>query len=138
MPRAVHAASPAAPPPRTAALLALPLQLLALGAFWGAGALAARALRLPLPGGVVGMLLLLAALRLGVVRAEWLERGAAWLFRHMLLFFIPAAVGAIQYPELLGSEGARALAVVAVSTVLVMAVTGATVEWLARRREEAP
>lgn len=128
--------SPDVPPPARAlpSLLALALQLLALGAFFAAGAAAARALGLPLPGGVVGMLLLLAALRLGLVRAQWLERGAAWLFRHMLLFFIPAAVGAIQYPELLGADGARALGVVAASTVLVMAVTGATVEWLARRR----
>jgi holin-like protein len=80
------------------------------------------------------MALLLLALRLRLVRAEWLEAGTDWLLRHMLLFFVPAAVGAVQYPELLGAEGLRVLAVIGASTVLVMVATGYAVEWTVTRR----
>ncbi|BDG04967.1 CidA/LrgA family protein [Anaeromyxobacter oryzae] len=112
-------------------VLRLALQVAALALFWGAGAGLSALLGLPIPGPVVGMALLLLALRVGLVRAEWFEAGTGWLFRHMLLFFVPAAVGAVQYPELLGAEGLRVLAVVAASTVLVMVSTGCVVDWAA-------
>jgi len=111
------------------------LQIAALLPFWGAGAALARLLRLPVPGPVLGLGLLLGALQLGLVRPEWFEEGASWLLRHMLLFFVPAAVGVVAYPELLGGEGVRVVAVVAVSTVAVMVATAAAAEAVARRRE---
>lgn len=112
----------------------IPLQIAALTLFWAAGGRLSASLNLPIPGAVVGMALLLAALRLRIVRPEWLEAGSSFLLRHMLLFFIPAAVGAIQFPALLGAEGARVLVVVAASTALVMIATGCAVEWAVRRR----
>ncbi|WP_176063980.1 CidA/LrgA family protein [Anaeromyxobacter diazotrophicus] len=110
------------------------LQIAALLPFWAAGAALAAALHLPVPGPVLGLGLLLAALQLGLVRPAWFEEGASWLIRHMLLFFVPAAVGVVAYPALLGGEGLRILAVVAVSTVAVMVATGAAAEAVARRR----
>ncbi|HEX8908727.1 MAG TPA: CidA/LrgA family protein [Anaeromyxobacteraceae bacterium] len=111
------------------------LQVGALLPFWAAGEGAGRALRLPVPGPVLGLFLLLAALRLGLVKPGWLEEGASWLIRHMLLFFVPAAVGVVAFPELLGGEGLRVLAVIALSTVAVMVATAAAAEAMARRRE---
>lgn len=113
------------------------LQVLLLLPFWAAGSLLSARLHLPLPGAVAGMGLLLGALALGLVRAEWLEEGAEWLFRHMLLFFVPAGVGVVDHRELFGGAGLRALAAVVASTALVMLSTGAAVEWFARRREDA-
>ncbi len=108
--------------------LRIALEVSALAAFWGAGTVLSALLHVPIPGPVSGMALLLLALELRVVRAEWLEAGTDWLLRHMLLFFVPAAVGAVQYPELLGAEGLRVLAVVTASTVAVMVATGYAVE----------
>lgn len=118
-------------------LLRPALQVAILCAFWGAGTLVAHAVHLPLPGSVVGMALLLAGLRVGWVRLEWLDDGAGWLLRHMLLFFVPAAVGVVDHRDLLGGAGLRAVAVVVASTALVLVATGLTVEWLARRRDAA-
>lgn len=115
-------------------ILHVPLQVAALSLFWAAGAALSAWLALPIPGAVLGMALLLVSLRLGLVRAAWFEAGAGFLLRHMLLFFVPAAVGAIQFPELLGAAGVRVLAVVVASTVLVMTATGLAVEWAVRRR----
>ncbi|MGC4001170.1 MAG: CidA/LrgA family protein [Anaeromyxobacter sp.] len=113
------------------------LQIGLLLPFWGVGVWVAPHLPIPIPGSLVGTGLLLIALQLRWVRPEWLEDGSSWLFRHMLLFFIPAALGVVSFPELLGPAGLRAVAVIAVSTVAVMTVTGAAVEWVGRRRSRS-
>ncbi len=113
------------------------LQLLVLVPFWLAGLGISAATHAAVPGGVAGMLLLLAALHLRWVRLAWLEEGAGLLLRHMLLFFIPAAVGVMQHPEFAGRAGARVALVIAVSTVLVMSATGLAAELVARARSGA-
>jgi holin-like protein len=118
--------------------LRLLAQLGAIGLFWGAGVTVSAALHLPIPGQVVGLALLFSALQLGLVKASWFEHGASWLIGHMLLFFVPAAVGVVAYPALFGSEGLRVVAVVALSTVAVMLATAAAAEVVARRRGVQP
>lgn len=83
---------------------------------------------LPVPGGVVGMALLLALLsadRLGIGNVQ---RGARWLIGDMLLFFVPAVLAVLQHRELLGVLGLKLLAIILVGTALVMAATAMTVE----------
>ncbi|WP_407570897.1 CidA/LrgA family protein [Deinococcus altitudinis] len=53
--------------------------------------------RLPFPGSVVGLLLLLAALGLRWVRLEWVEVAADTLLGLLGLLFVPAAVGVVDY-----------------------------------------
>lgn len=54
-------------------------------------------LHLPLPGSVVGLALLWAALSLGWVRLHWLEEAADGLLGVLGLLFVPATVGFIDY-----------------------------------------
>ena len=54
-------------------------------------------LRLPFPGSVVGLLLLLAALGLRWVRLEWVDLAADGLTSLLGLLFVPAAVGVVDY-----------------------------------------
>ncbi len=75
--------------------------------------------RIPIPGALVGMGVLYLALCRGWVRLHWLEDGADLLIRDLLLFFIPAAVGIMQYTELFGRLGAFLVAAVIIS-ILVM------------------
>ena len=53
--------------------------------------------RLPLPGSVVGMALLWAALGSGVIRLRWIADAADGLLGILGLLFVPATVGFIQY-----------------------------------------
>lgn len=108
------------------------------GLSWLGSALALR-YQWPVPGNVVGLLLLLGLLFTGVVRLEWVEEGADFLVGHLLLFFIPAAVGIVQYTGLLATHGVGLLLIIGASTALVMASTGLAADRLARRRgrEEA-
>lgn len=86
------------------------------------GELLSRALKLPFPGPVVGMVLLLIALTYQDVR-EPVRQAADFLLSHLSLLFVPVGVGVMTHLSLLGKYGLRMLVVILVSTWLGLAVT---------------
>jgi holin-like protein len=98
-----------------------------LWAFLALGDVAVAALPLPLPGSVVGMVLLWVALESGAVRLAWLERGAGTLLGTLGLLFVPAGVGFVQF---LGAGGTWAVAalVIGVGALVTLAVSGHVVQ----------
>ncbi|ADR61895.1 MULTISPECIES: CidA/LrgA family protein [Pseudomonas] len=88
----------------------------------------------PIPGGVMGLALLLILFASGVLKPAMLQLGAGWLMAEMLLFFIPALMSLLDYGALIREEGWRILLVIAVSTLMVMIVTAMTVEMVCRWR----
>ncbi|NJI22998.1 CidA/LrgA family protein [Aeromonas veronii] len=108
--------------------LQTPFQIVLLAAIWLLADTAVRALHLPLPANLTGMLLLLACILLGVVKAEWFSAGARWLLAEMLLFFVPAVVAVVNYQDLLLQEGWRIMVVLLVSTTLVLGTTALVVD----------
>ena len=88
------------------------------------GELVVHGLEWPVPGNVLGMALLLAALVGGMVPLEWVSEAAELLLTHLALLFVPAGVGVVLYFELIGREWLPILAATAISTFVVMAVTG--------------
>lgn len=81
-------------------------------------------LHIPIPGSILGMVILFLLLEFGVIRLKWVEVGASWLLAELLLFFIPSAVGVMKYSNLLEMDGLRVLAVLVVGTFAVMASSG--------------
>lgn len=92
-------------------------------------------LQLPIPGNVIGMGLMLAALATGLVREESLVEAAELLLRYMALFFVPAGVGVMLYFDLIQREWLPIIVGTVVSTFVVMAVTGWVEQWLGARNE---
>lgn len=88
------------------------------------GEVIGRFSQLPIPGNVLGMVLLLIALRLGLVRLDWVADAAELLLGHMALFFVPAGVGVMTYWALIGREWLPITLATVVSTFVVLAVTG--------------
>jgi holin-like protein len=86
------------------------------------GEVLARGLALPFPGPVVGMVLLLLALRWRVVR-EPVAVCADFLLSHLSLLFVPVGVGVMTHLSLVSQYGVRMLAVIVVSTLAGLAVT---------------
>lgn len=79
---------------------------------------------IPVPSSILGMLLLTAALRLGVLKLKHVDTVAGWLVANLGFFFIPAGVGVMEHFGLIGSQWLPIVGSVAVSTVVVLAVTG--------------
>ena len=87
-----------------------------------AGELLARALGLPLPGPVTGLLLLWPLLGLALVR-RWVEPVAGFLLAHLSLLFVPVGVGVIVHLDQLAGYGARLAVVIVLSTWVGIGVT---------------
>ncbi|MGL5812915.1 MAG: CidA/LrgA family protein [Aeromonas sp.] len=103
-------------------------QIVLLAGIWLLADTAVRTLHLPLPANLTGMLLLLACILLGVVKAQWFSAGARWLLAEMLLFFVPAVVAVVNYQDLLLEEGWRIMLVLVISTILVLGTTALVVD----------
>ena len=97
-----------------------------------AGELLSRGLGLPVPGPVVGMGLLVLALRWAAVRTS-VGDTARFLLSHLSLLFVPVGVGVMVHLGLLQDHGWRVLVVLVVSTWIGLAVTALVLRWTWRR-----
>lgn len=61
-----------------------------------------------------------------------MDAGASFLTGELLLFFVPAAVGVIQYDEIFGIIGIKLIVVIVLGTIVVMASTGVVAERFAK------
>lgn len=102
-----------------------------------AGELIARLIALPVPGPVLGLLLLLALLAVRRGAPAELQSVADGLLRHLSLLFVPAGVGIMLHAARLEAEWPAIAAAILVSTGLTIVVT-ALVFRLALRLAPAP
>jgi holin-like protein len=87
-----------------------------------AGEALTHALSLPVPGPVVGMVLLLVALQWPPLR-EPIAAAAQRLLEHLSLLFVPVGVGVITHLGLVAQHGLQLAGVIVLSTWLGLAAT---------------
>lgn len=93
----------------------------------------AYAFGLPVPGPVIGMLMLLAALVASPRLLETMEAAANELLRHLSLLFVPAGVGIMASASVLRGHWLAVLVSVIASTVLTLGVTALAMRALSRK-----
>ena len=101
--------------------------------FQCAGEVVSHLLGLPVPGPVVGMLLLFIALRARNRVPDSIGIAADALAKHLSLLFVPAGVGVMMYFERLAGEWLPIVVALLVSTTVAMAAAALTFAALARR-----
>ncbi|WP_158738676.1 CidA/LrgA family protein [Alteribacillus sp. YIM 98480] len=92
---------------------------------------------LPLPGSIVGLLLLFVLLLTGFVKLEWIEGVASLHLKHMTLLFIPFIVGVFLSLDIFRVQGLKLLFVLVITSLIVLLSTAYTVqgyEWVKSRR----
>lgn len=87
----------------------------------------------PIPGNIIGMIILLTCLVTGILKIEMIDNIANFLLDHLAFLFVPAGVGVVKNFNLIKNEWVDILIILTVSTILVMGVTGFTVQFLKRR-----
>ncbi len=92
-------------------------------------------MNLPIPGNVVGMLLLLFFLLTGVLKLSMIEEVSNFMLKHLSFFFIPAAVGLITCFSVLEGKWTALVVISIVSTFIIAVVTGMTVQIMMKRRQ---
>jgi holin-like protein len=100
-----------------------------------AGEVFVRGLRLPMPGPVIGLMLLLGlllardhfpVLARGPLQGDGVESVSRIMLANLSLLFVPAGVGVVQKLDLVAEHGIAFLVVLAVSVMLTLVVTVAT------------
>ncbi|MDD3477871.1 MAG: CidA/LrgA family protein [Candidatus Izemoplasmatales bacterium] len=71
-----------------------------------------------LPGTILGLGLLLVALSTKILPKKEVESVGTFLTSNMAFFFIPAAVGVIEYFDILSAQILKILALILISTIL--------------------
>ena len=89
---------------------------------------------LPIPASVYGLVLMLIALRSGLVKVEHVKETAVFLIEIMPVMFIPAAAGLIDSWGVLRPLIVPIMIITVVITVFVMAVTGRVAQMIAQKR----
>ncbi|MCI8268538.1 MAG: CidA/LrgA family protein [Lachnospiraceae bacterium] len=89
----------------------------------------------PVPAGVYGLFLMLLLLCLGVLKLEQVEATGNFLLDIMPVLFVPAAVGLMESFEQLRPVLVPVAGVCAISTLVVMGVTGITAEAFIRKMD---
>ena len=100
------------------------VQVFILFIFFEIGEWIKALLHLTIPGSVIGLLLLFLLLVSGVVNEKYIRTGASFMTKHLVLFFIPATVGIMDYLDLFKGKGMFLIVITIVSTVFVMGVSG--------------
>src|SRR5579863_1754693 len=115
-----------------------------------AGEAFVRGLKLPMPGPVIGLMLLLilllardrfALLARGPLQGDGVESASRGLLANLSLLFVPAGVGVVQKLDLIVNHGVAFLGVLVVSVLITLLVTVATfllASRLLRREEDMP
>lgn len=84
----------------------------------------------PIPGGVLGLLVFYLALSAGLIKLRWVERTAGLLLRHMVLLFVPFTVGLMDMGPVLSKQSVPIFASLIVSLLAVLLTTGLLGRWL--------
>lgn len=72
--------------------------------------------------------------KLGIVRAEWVEKGALLLIKYLPLLFLPITVGIITFFDVFIGKGFLIIIIVLISTALVMISTGMISQFLLKEK----
>ena len=115
-----------------------------------AGEAFVRGLSLPMPGPVIGLMILLVlllardrftVLARGPLQGDGVESASRGLLANLSLLFVPAGVGVVQKLDLIVDHGIAFLGVLVVSVLITLLVTVATfllASRLLKREEDTP
>jgi len=87
-------------------------------------------LGLPIPGGVLGLLLFYLALQFKLLKMKWVERVSGLLLHHMVLLFLPLTVGLMEMGGILSKQALAITCSLLVSLAAVLLTTGLLGTWL--------
>jgi len=94
-------------------------------------------LGVPIPGGVLGLIVFYFALSAGVVKLDWVDAASNFLLRNMVLLFVPLTVGLMDMVGLLSRQALAIAASLLVSLAAVVLTTGLLGQWLLPPDNEA-
>ena len=113
----------------------IPLQLAIIFAICLAGEFLNRIVGIPLPGNIIGMVLLLILLCLKIVKLEHISTVSTVFLKYLPLFFLPPSIAIMAVGDDILSRWPLLLTMCIAFTVITMAVTGISTQFLIRLQD---
>jgi holin-like protein len=92
---------------------------------------------IPVPGNILGMLILLLLLCLKIVKLEQIREVSDFFLKRLAFFFLPPAIGLMLVGDDVKSQWPLLLLLCIVITIVTMAATGWTVQLLCKKSKTA-
>lgn len=106
------------------------LQLLIIFGFSFIGNVISNVFRLPVPGSILGMILLFLALQFKILEFRHVDEAGSFLINNMTILFLPAGVGIMAKWNLISHFWAQILLIVVGALIINMLILGKLVEWI--------
>ncbi|KAJ53529.1 holin-like protein [Clostridium tetanomorphum] len=84
--------------------------------------------KLPIPGNVIGMIILFLCLSSGIIKLNKINYISKFLLDHLAFFFVPAGVGILSCIPILKGKWLAFLAVCLITTIIIIVITGWTIQ----------
>lgn len=112
------------------------LQIIILYGFFMLGSFLREFLSIPLPGSIVGLLLLWAALSFRLIPLRFVEKGAYVFLSTLPLYLIPATVGVMNYGYVFAGKGWLLVVITIGSTFITMIVASVVSQAVSKRQKK--
>ena len=99
------------------------------------GEMIAKAINLPFPGSVIGMLLLFLSLELKIISLNKIEKVGNFLLANLAILFIPAGVGIMTKFNLIKNIWLSFLLLNVITTIISLILIAKIVEFIKNRFE---
>jgi holin-like protein len=99
------------------------------------GELLSSLLHLPIPGNILGMIILFIMLYTKVIKVDDISNVTNFFLDHLSFFFIPAGVGLMTSLGVIKSTWWQLLVVCLSTTIIIIAVTGIIVQAISKKTE---
>lgn len=93
-----------------------------------------RVTGIPIPGNILGIIVLFALLCCGVFREQWIDTAAPFLLKHMIFFFVPLTVGLMDCYEVFFDYGLVLIVALVVGFFAPLALVGVLGSLLYRKK----
>ena len=94
------------------------------------GVFISKSLELPIPGSIIGMVILLVLLLSGAIKLESIDKVSDFILDNLALFFIPSGVGIITIYSSIQNQIIQIALLCVGTTAIVMSVTALTVKFI--------
>ncbi|BCB03762.1 CidA/LrgA family protein [Bacillus sp. KH172YL63] len=112
------------------------MQIAILCLFYECGKWISAYFHLPIPGSIIGMLLLFLLLLTGVIKERVLMDGAGFFLRHFSFFFLPLSVSAIVLGSYFKEFGWKLLIILIVSGLVGFVATAVSADRVVKGKED--
>ncbi|MCI6151824.1 CidA/LrgA family protein [Fusobacterium perfoetens] len=109
------------------------IQLLILLLINFLGILIQKIFNLPLPGTIIGMIILFILLYKKILNEENIGNICDNLIKVMVLLFLPAVVNLMEHYHYLKADIIKIIILLVITTAITMGITGKTVEFLIKK-----